>query len=106
MKGKMIMLIQIDSREVKQLEDEITSLKSKIVSLSNELEWKKSNSIILELKNGKYLSIIQFDNGQGELSILGSNKQYVDDGTFEYGIKRFDSTLELASELLKLNLDR
>ena len=42
---------------------------------------EKFNSIILELKNGKYLSIIQFDNGHGELLFLKVNKQYVDDGT-------------------------
>ena len=75
------------------------------------------NQIVLPIKGNRYVSIIQNDkdypydnlgtsygnNGDKvEIAILDSDFNYLDDGTFEYGIKSWLTTRELSIELLKL----
>ena len=75
------------------------------------------NAIILPIKDNRYVSILQNTKdypyeGLGhtygdygdkvEIAILDSNFEYLDDGTFEYGIKPWLTTRELSVELLKL----
>ena len=75
------------------------------------------NAIVLPIKGNRYVSIIQNTQdypykGLGhtygdygdkvEIAILDSDFNYLDDGTFEYGIKPWLTTRELSVELLKL----
>ena len=75
------------------------------------------NQIVLPIKGNRYVSIIQNDkdypyNNLGtsygnygdkvEIAILDSDFNYLDDGTFEYGVKSWLTTKELSIELLKL----
>ncbi len=77
------------------------------------------NAIVLPIKGNRYVSIIQNTKdypykGLGhtygdygdktEIAILDSNFEYIDDGTFEYGIKPWLTTQELAKELLNLTI--
>ena len=78
------------------------------------------NQIVLPIRNSedgkkRYVSIVQ--NGEDEIgrgirhgnygdkveiAILNENYEYIDDGTFEYGVLGFLTTPQLAIELLKL----
>ena len=76
--------------------------------------------IVLPIKNSedgkkRYVSIVQNDQGEigrgvlhgnygdkVEIAILDENYEYIDDGTFQYGVLGFLRTSELALELLKL----
>ena len=75
------------------------------------------NAIVLPIKGNRYVSIIQNTQdypykGLGhtygdygdkvEIAILDSNFEYLEDGTFEHGIKPWLTTRELSVELLKL----
>ena len=67
----------------------------------------ENNKIVLRIKDNKFLSIVQ--NGKGfnnngiygnygetiELAILDEDKNYIEDGTFDYGIKSYVSSFEL-----------
>ena len=76
-----------------------------------------ANQIVLPIKGNRYLSIVQNDknapyNGVGgrygdyaeqvEVAILDSDFNYLDDGTFERGIKGYLRTEELALLLIRL----
>ena len=76
-----------------------------------------ANQIVLPIRGNRYISIVQNDrnapsDGVGsrygdyaqrvEVAILDSDFNYLDDGTFEYGIKSWLTTRELSIELLKL----
>ena len=78
------------------------------------------NQIVLPIRNNKdgkkrYVSIVQNgedEKGRGirhgnygdkvEIAILNENYEYIDDGTFTYGVLGFLTTPQLAIELLKL----
>ena len=78
------------------------------------------NQIVLPIRNSedgkkRYVSIVQNgedEKGRGirhgnygdkvEIAILDENYEYIDDGTFEYGVVGFLTTRQLAIELLKL----
>jgi len=77
------------------------------------------NQIVLPIKGNRYVSIIQnakdySNNKLGssygnygdkvEIAILDSNFEYIDDGTFDYGVKGYLTTQELAKELLNLTI--
>tara|TARA_R110001592_G_scaffold304794_1_gene577269 strand:+ start:59 stop:319 length:261 start_codon:yes stop_codon:yes gene_type:complete len=77
------------------------------------------NQIVLPIKGNKYVSIIQNAKDEGwiklgssygnygdkvEIAILDSNFEYIDDGTFDYGVKGYLTTQELAKELLNLTI--
>ena len=76
--------------------------------------YNENNKIVLRIKNNKFLSIVQNakgfnDNGiygnygdTIELAILDEDKNYVEDGTFDYGIKSYVTSLELKDILNKL----
>ena len=76
--------------------------------------YNENNKIVLRIKDNKFLSIVQ--NGKGfnnnyiygnygetiELAILDEDKNYIEDGTFDYGVKSYVSSLELKDILNKL----
>ena len=77
------------------------------------------NQIVLPIKHNRYVSIIQntkdypYDKlgttygnygDKVEIAILDSNFEYIDDGTFDYGIKGYLTTQELAKELINLTI--
>tara|TARA_R110002020_G_C15935683_1_gene744223 strand:- start:123 stop:377 length:255 start_codon:yes stop_codon:yes gene_type:complete len=77
------------------------------------------NQIVLPIKGNKYVSIIQNAKGypydklgtsygnygdKVEIAILDSDFNYIDDGTFDYGVKGYLTTQELAKELLNLTI--
>ena len=66
-----------------------------------------TNQIIMKINDNRYLSIIEdnMNDGLVEIAMMDSNKEYIDDGTFNGGCMICLNTQELAIELLKLNLD-
>tara|TARA_X000001382_G_scaffold49059_1_gene33236 strand:- start:2274 stop:2576 length:303 start_codon:yes stop_codon:yes gene_type:complete len=76
-----------------------------------------ANQIVLPIKGNRYISIVQNDKNapydsiggrygdyaeRVEVAILDSDYNYVDDGTFEGGVKGYLPTEELALLLIKL----
>jgi len=91
-------------------------------TLTRSLQMKSDitkNQIVLPIKGNRYVSIIQNAKDEGwiklgssygnygnmvEIAILDSNFEYIDDGTFDYGVKGYLTTQELAKELLNLTI--
>ena len=89
------MIIKIDSRELRDLEDEITSLKGKVCRLDSMLNRMESKPIRIHLGNDRYVSIVQDKDNTVEFAL--SNSLGIDSDS----VKRYLDAHELAIELLK-----